>query len=231
MKILALTDPFLALLLRAYDRCRTQTVPLHRSEGPAVHCRFISIYEKPSIWSRYSKVPAASSVCRASRIVWPVRRRGKRQTAFGLTGTGRRVITGSVSATVEVVCQRCLEPLSLKLADTIQLALVESESQIDSLEAAWDPWMVDGPRISIASLLEEQLMLCMPLVSYHPDERCVKALEYQQRKEPRMTAAETGQLRTLLKCLKYLRKMTKHPDVARILVILKLENKHGCTTE
>ena len=103
---------------------------------------------------------------------------------FGLTGTGRRVITGSVSATVEVVCQRCLEPLSLELADTIQLALVESESQIDSLEAAWDPWMVDGPRISIASLLEEQLMLCMPLVSYHRDERCVKALEYQHRKEP-----------------------------------------------
>ena len=103
---------------------------------------------------------------------------------FGSTGTGRRVIIGSVSATVEVVCQRCLEPLSLELADTIQLALVESESQSDSLEAAWDPWIVDGPKISIASLLEEQLMLCMPLVSYHRDERCVKALEYQQRKEP-----------------------------------------------
>ena len=105
---------------------------------------------------------------------------------FGATGTSRRVITGSVSATVEVVCQRCLEPLSLELADTIQLALVESESesQSDSLEAAWDPWVVDGPKISIASLLEEQLMLCMPLVSYHPDKRCVKALEYQQRKEP-----------------------------------------------
>ena len=103
---------------------------------------------------------------------------------FGSTGTGRRVIIGSVSATVEVLCQRCLEPLSLELADTIQLALVESESQSDSLEAAWDPWIVDGPKISIASLLEEQLMLCMPLVSYHRDERCVKALEYQQRKEP-----------------------------------------------
>ncbi len=105
---------------------------------------------------------------------------------LGATGTGRRVITGSVSATVEVVCQRCVEPLSLELADTIQLALVESESesQSDSLEAAWDPWVVDGPKISIASLLEEQLMLCMPLVSYHRDERCVKALEYQQRKEP-----------------------------------------------
>ena len=135
---------------------------------------------------------------------------------YGLTATCRRVITGSVSANVEVVCQRCLEPLSLKLADTIQLALVESESQIDSLEAEWDPWMVDGPRISIANLLEEQLMLCMPLVSYHRDERCVKALEYQQRKEPLDDSSVTGLPRTLLKYLKYLKKMTIHADVKKV---------------
>ena len=107
------------------------------------------------------------------------------QLQFLTTEAGRRVILGSVAATVEVICQRCLEPLSLQLADAIQLALVESESQIDSLEARWDPWLVDGPRISIASLLEEQLMLCMPLVNYHPDDRCIEALEYQRQREPR----------------------------------------------
>ena len=107
------------------------------------------------------------------------------QLQFLTTEAGRRVILGSVTATVEVVCQRCLEPLSLQLADAIQLALVESESQIDSLEARWDPWLVDGPRITIASLLEEQLMLCMPLVNYHPDDRCIEALEYQRQREPR----------------------------------------------
>ena len=84
-----------------------------------------------------------------------------------------------------MICQRCLEPLSLQLADAIQLALVESESQIGSLEPRWDPWLVDGPRITVASLLEEQLMLCMPLVNYHPDDRCIEALEYQRQREPR----------------------------------------------
>ena len=107
------------------------------------------------------------------------------QLQFLTTEAGRRVILGSVAATVEVICQRSLEPLSLQLADAIQLALVESESQIDSLEARWDPWLVDGPRITIASLLEEQLMLCMPLVNYHPDDRCIEALEYQRQREPR----------------------------------------------
>ena len=107
------------------------------------------------------------------------------QLQFLTTEAGRRVILGSVTATVEVICQRCLEPLSLQLADAIQLALVESESQIGSLGPRWDPWLVDGPRITIASLLEEQLMLCMPLVNYHPDDRCIEALEYQRQREPR----------------------------------------------
>ena len=104
---------------------------------------------------------------------------------FVTTEQGRRVILGSVTATVEAICQRCLEPLSLQLADAIQLALVESESQIDSLEAQWDPWVIDGPRVTIASLLEEQLMLCMPLVNYHADDRCVEALEYPWQRELR----------------------------------------------
>ena len=102
---------------------------------------------------------------------------------FSITETGRRVILGSVSAKVVVACQRCLEPLALQLSDTIQLALIENESQIGSLEARWDPWLIDGPRIAVAGLVEEQLILSMPLVSYHPDNGCADALGYKQMQE------------------------------------------------
>ena len=122
-----------------------------------------------------------------------------------------RVILGSVSATVEVICQRCLEPLSLHLVDTIQLALVESESQIDSLEAQWDPWMIDGPRITIASLLEEQLILCMPLVNYHADDRCVEALEYQKQREPREYNNGERAVQNPFEVLKVLKKNDETP--------------------
>ena len=44
---------------------------------------------------------------------------------------------------------------------------------------------LDDRWITIASLLEEQLMLCMPLVNYHPDDRCFEALEYQRQRESR----------------------------------------------
>ena len=46
-----------------------------------------------------------------------------------------------------------------------------------------------------------------------------------------MTAAVTGLPRTLLKYLKYLKKMTIHADVKKSLAISELENKDGCTTK
>jgi len=125
---------------------------------------------------------------------------------FLVTETGNRVILGSVSASVEVVCQRCLEPLELELSDEIQLALIESESQIYSLEARWDPWLINGPKITVAGLIEEQLILCMPLVSYHPNDRCIESLEYKQVTERRSAESKPGVVRNPFKVLSALKK-------------------------
>jgi len=88
--------------------------------------------------------------------------------AFGMDGEHRRVIEGSLDANVDVLCQRCLEPVAIDLADTFALALVESEEQAGRLPVELDPWMApaDG-RLLLADILEEQLILCMPIVSYH----------------------------------------------------------------
>ena len=99
---------------------------------------------------------------------------------FSTNDTGRRVILGEVSATAEVACQRCLEPVSIELADEINLAVLDDEAQLETLEERWDPWIVSDPKIELASLVEEQLMLCLPLVSYHADPNCGDALGYER---------------------------------------------------
>jgi len=104
------------------------------------------------------------------------------------TDTGHRVILGDISANADVSCQRCLEPVSIELGDEIKLAVLDSEEQLETLEERWEPWIIDDPKIQLASLVEEQLMLCLPLVSYHPDPNCVEALGYQQPQ----SAAGTG---------------------------------------
>jgi uncharacterized protein len=87
---------------------------------------------------------------------------------FGLDERHRRIIEGKIEASVATICQRCLEQTSTTLKESFKLGVVESEAQIDRLPDDVDPWLSEEPRLSLLDILEEQLMLAMPIVSYHP---------------------------------------------------------------
>ncbi len=103
---------------------------------------------------------------------------------FGLNSAGRKLISGALQADVAVQCQRCLESLRLTLNDEIRLALVRDEAEANRLEADLEPWINEDYKLDLASLVEEQLMLCMPIVSYHADASCQDALGYQLPADP-----------------------------------------------
>jgi len=89
------------------------------------------------------------------------------------------LITGQLTASLEIRCQRCLEPMRLELQDPLHLAWVRTQAEAERLDDELDPWISDDYKLELAPLLEEQLMLCMPIVSYHPRERCQRALPYR----------------------------------------------------
>lgn len=81
-------------------------------------------------------------------------------------------IVGNVSADVSVVCQRCLQPMMLHVEDKIDLVLVTTDAQSKALPDRYDPWFCgEDEFLSPADIIEEQLILAMPIVSMH--ERCV----------------------------------------------------------
>lgn len=88
---------------------------------------------------------------------------------FFLNEDFRRVISGDLRGDVQVLCQRCLESTTITLEDRFQLALVESESQADKLPKDLEPWLCTDTRLVLADVVEEQLILAMPIVSYHKD--------------------------------------------------------------
>jgi len=55
----------------------------------------------------------------------------------------------------------------MRLTETFKLGIVETEDHIARLPGNIDPWMATDPRLVIADFLEEQLILAMPIVSYH----------------------------------------------------------------
>ena len=82
------------------------------------------------------------------------------------------MIEGAVEAQVSVACQRCLKPLELTLADDIRLALVQDEEAAAKLDGEIEPWIEAEYRLDPANIVEEQLLLAMPLAAYHDQNEC-----------------------------------------------------------
>ena len=95
------------------------------------------------------------------------------QLSFRLSDAKERLITGSLHAEVNVFCQRCLKPLAIALSDDIKLALVRDEDAAKRLAAELDPWICEDHKLDLAEMIEEQLILCMPLVNYHDTGECM----------------------------------------------------------
>jgi len=80
----------------------------------------------------------------------------------------RRVgVDGRAEALLKLTCQRCLEPLVEQVADEFHVVIVESESEADGLAEQQEAIVADPTRLDLGWLLEEQLLLAMPLVPLH----------------------------------------------------------------
>ncbi len=113
---------------------------------------------------------------------------------FSLNREGERQISGKLSMQGEVPCQRCLEPVAVQIQDTIRLVLVDSESAAANLKPDWDPWLSGDYKLQLAEIVEEQLLLSLPIVNYHSDEECIERLDYQQQIDEARTAKSAEQI-------------------------------------
>jgi uncharacterized protein len=92
--------------------------------------------------------------------------------AFGWADHRQRVpaLRGSVTAKLPAVCQRCLEPLTLSLAQELKLLLTSPEGPRATGDE-FEIWEIDGPVIRPADIVDEVLIMAMPLAPVHADRR------------------------------------------------------------
>jgi len=80
-------------------------------------------------------------------------------------GMGIVAATGQVTAGLPVVCQRCLEPFELVIETPIRMLFGKSVD--DSRYADYDAWEFDGTAIVLRDVVEEALVMAMPLAPLH----------------------------------------------------------------
>ena len=113
---------------------------------------------------------------------------------FSRDGLGRPLVAGHVEATLWQTCQRCSQPVAIPVDSDFQLVVVEGLDEAAALDDALDPLMADDAKINLLDLLEDELLLSLPVVARH--EEC-QAWQYDD--EPIAVEEEENPFRILRK--------------------------------
>lgn len=81
-------------------------------------------------------------------------------------------VIGRVSAQVSMTCQRCLGALTVALDAPIAMGVVHDIAAEQRLPQRLDPWIVVEEDGDLYDLVEEELLLALPIVALHEDESC-----------------------------------------------------------
>ena len=71
------------------------------------------------------------------------------------------------TAVVELVCQRCLEPFCHEMADHVDVALADAASMPAVVPLGHEPFELEEGRLLPAQLIEDELIVSVPLVPKH----------------------------------------------------------------
>ena len=99
---------------------------------------------------------------------------------FGHDGEGRRRLSGSLHTRVTQLCQRCLQPMQEELHCSLDLLVLDSEEELNELPeaetVAIDVIVDEVGDLDILALVEDELLLSLPLVPMHQDTDCSAVL-------------------------------------------------------
>ncbi|MET3654175.1 YceD family protein [Dyella japonica] len=89
---------------------------------------------------------------------------------FGRDEFGTAYLDVRVQAPLTLTCQRSLEPFVLPVAVDSRLGLIRSERDEAALPPQVEPLLIaDDGKLSLVDVIEDELLLALPLVPVNPD--------------------------------------------------------------
>jgi uncharacterized protein len=96
---------------------------------------------------------------------------------FGQNARFQPLITGTIQVDWHLVCQRCSGKLAHSMEITCALSPINDEKYIERLDENTEPLMVEGDKIALIDLIEEELLLSMPVVPMHDTQECKQVVQ------------------------------------------------------
>ncbi|MCK5719187.1 MAG: DUF177 domain-containing protein [Thiomargarita sp.] len=86
---------------------------------------------------------------------------------FSLDDKNRPTIQGDTEASLSIICQRCLQPVIWLVKTYTRLIMLNSESKNNELPSDYETIMMTDTPISLFNLVEDELILSLPITVTH----------------------------------------------------------------
>lgn len=99
--------------------------------------------------------------------------------SFGKDIEGLYYIEGKLTCQLTVICQRCMQPMQISIKHSFMLSPAWTDQQAKILPEHYEPMMLQesDDRIMISDIIEDELILQLPLLPKHDVGECYANLE------------------------------------------------------
>ena len=91
---------------------------------------------------------------------------------FSIDIEGFSVVSGTVQGQVIMRCERCMGTTPVDVLANVSLACVYTDEQAESLPERYEPLFTNSDQTDFYALVEDELLLSIPIIAYHPDGEC-----------------------------------------------------------
>ena len=112
--------------------------------------------------------------------------------AFSKGDGGQTHVEGQLETNVTLICQLCMQPVATQLVCELAVDIVSSAEQMDALSFEQDGMVHEDRLIPVAALVEDELMLSVPMIPQHGEGGCPET-EYTMAREDAQTSREDTQ--------------------------------------
>ncbi|MEO8419400.1 MAG: YceD family protein [Methylophilaceae bacterium] len=112
----------------------------------------------------------------------------------GVSSEGKSRLQLYVQGTLQLSCQRCLEPFEFELDITSNFTIVANEQAIqpESDDRDDEDYLVAETQMQVIELIEDEVLLALPLAPKHVQNQCAASSKLNELKKPSPFAVLQG---------------------------------------
>ncbi len=111
--------------------------------------------------------------------------------AFDIDAQGTKFLKGHLKACLALECQRCMKAVETVIETDISLGFVDTETVGKALSSEYEPYILSEPTVILRELVEDELILALPIVAFHAEDECEVKIQQHQPEEDIPPPVET----------------------------------------